>query len=1041
VDDSSDFSSIDYDSGWISENYYAPASIPEGSWYWRVQARDNWGNVGENSERTFDIGVPVWFTGTLARPDNTFVSATIRLYSHSMLRHQIVIGDNGCYNVKIHTGVYDMKISSFDTEITFENLRVFESGTPNQVFENIFQIDNFDVSVTPISGTKARLVAFSVCENVLADNYDRVTITFDYSSHTGEIDNASALTFYRCADWVFEDRTCNGTWTELGGTINLVTRTITITTDTFSAYVVAEKETGTPLSEVVEDLQDTVNDLQSSLSNLSDTVGGLSGSIENLGSSITNLESTVGELSGAMENLPTKEPLTITPSSLSITMYEGEASSGELYIRNNLSSSQTVFAWVENGDSLENFLSFSGSPLSLDSGESGTINFVVYIPMDTPAMMYSGVIKVHSESADVDVPVILRIMARKRNLLDLKVMPLNYEVAPGDVIQTEVYLYNMGDEPKVDTNVLLELVDPRTLEVIARQGEALAVETAMTKTISMVVPEGVEERSYYIRGTAEYLTGLGENVEVVSVASVEVKKPPVEVTFFGLPLGTLLAILVASVASSAVGVGVYRWERRRRKARKRFEDVVSLSELPTEGPDSAWLGYLAETKRRAFMNLDDMKTHVMIAGATGSGKSITAQGIVEEALLRGRNVIVFDPTAQWTGFLRKCKEPNMLKYYGKFGMSESDARGFPGRVKLIRDPRERIDMKALLSEEMKGKITIFVLEGLGPGDMDTFVTNTIQEVFRSQPKESEKLRTLIVYDELHRLLPRFGGEGKGVIQIERGIREFRKWGIGLVLVSQVVSDFEKEIRANIRTQIQMWTREEEELARITEKFGREHMQSISKAPVGFGMMVNSDYNRGKPYYINFKPIRHQVSRLTPEELERYYEGDERIEDVKFKLKKLEEKGVDVFDMKIELDLAEKKLEEGSFDMVDLYLESLEPRVKKACEKHGLKDIKREKVLVTEEELKKAETKAIKEREVYEEKVPEIVEAYREMLAPAAEVMKVGRKIKPFTKKSKTVKRASRRVRVSGKKKVKTVKRQTKSKGRKKSRASRKRGRR
>jgi len=211
--------------------------------------------------------------------------------------------------------------------------------------------------------------------------------------------------------------------------------------------------------------------------------------------------------------------------------------------------------------------------------------------------------------------------------------------------------------------------------------------------------------------------------------------------------------------------------------------------------------------------------------------------------------------------------------------------------------------------------------------------------------------------------------------------------------------------------------------------------------VGFGMMVNSDYNRGKPYYINFKPIRHQVSRLTPEELERYYEGDERIEDVKFKLKKLEEKGVDVFDMKIELDLAEKKLEEGSFDMVDLYLESLEPRVKKACEKHGLKDIKREKVLVTEEELKKAETKAIKEREVYEEKVPEIVEAYREMLAPAAEVMKVGRKIKPFTKKSKTVKRASRRVRVSGKKKVKTVKRQTKSKGRKKSRASRKRGRR
>jgi len=35
------------------------------------------------------------------------------------------------------------------------------------------------------------------------------------------------------------------------------------------------------------------------------------------------------------------------------------------------------------------------------------------------------------------------------------------------------------------------------------------------------------------------------------------------------------------------------------------------------------------------------------------------------------------------------------------------------------------------------------------------------------------LRLIIIFDEVHRLLPKFGGTGEGFIQIERGAREFR----------------------------------------------------------------------------------------------------------------------------------------------------------------------------------------------------------------------------------------------------------------------------
>jgi hypothetical protein len=347
----------------------------------------------------------------------------------------------------------------------------------------------------------------------------------------------------------------------------------------------------------------------------------------------------------------------------------------------------------------------------------------------------------------------------------------------------------------------------------------------------------------------------------------------------------------------------------------------------------------------------------------------------------------------------------MLSFYPKFGLKESDARGFPGVVKLITNPRQKIDMKELLGEATRGKITVFVIERLKPGDADVFVTNVIQSIFESQPMEYPELKTLIIFDEVHRLLPRFGGTGAGVIQLERACREFRKWGIGMLLISQIMGDFEEEIRTNIRTQVQFWTREGTELERITRTYGEEHMRSVSKAPVGFGMVVNPDYNRGRPYYVNFRPILHAVRRLSPEELDRYYRADDRVEEIKYKLKRLEEKGVDVFDLRIELGLATRKLEEAAFDMVGAYLDSLEPRVEDVCARHGLKGIKREVELRPEKEIKAAQMAAIKEREARLAKIkrpPEIVEAYRELLKPKKEVVHAEEVEKPLREEEEMI---------------------------------------
>jgi hypothetical protein len=532
-------------------------------------------------------------------------------------------------------------------------------------------------------------------------------------------------------------------------------------------------------------------------------------------------------------------------------------------------------------------------------------------------------------------------------------------------------MLNIGKLPKVDARLVLKVIGPDG-KVVLTKVENLSFETALSKVYEFKLPSNLPEADYRVEAEAEYGAD-GRTYSTSSVTGFELRgEAPKEISLMGMAMSSLFATLATGGLAAGAGILVYRWERSRMKVKKRFEHLVAFAELPGM-EEAAWMGVLAETKRRAFFKFDDLTSHMIIAGATGSGKTIAGMDLAEEALLNKKNVIVIDPTAQWTGFLRKCKEEKMLRYFSKFGISQNQAHGFPGRIIMVEDPNMKVDVARMIRDP-SGRIYIFVMEKLKPEQLDLFIQNLIQSVFDARLEESPKLRALLVFDEVHRLLPRFGGAGKGVVQLERGVREFRKWGVGIVLISQVISDFEKEIRANIRNQIQLWTRDEDELARIAEKFGAEYMRSISRAGVGHGMYFNPDYNKGKPYFINFRPILHQVGRMTVEELEKYTSASARVDAVKQKIEALEKVGVDTFDQRTELELTERKLEEGAFDMVDFYLESLEPAVERLLEKHGLKG-------VVEAEAPKEEAPKV------EEKAP-VIEEYKEALSP---VLEEGRK--------------------------------------------------
>ena len=176
------------------------------------------------------------------------------------------------------------------------------------------------------------------------------------------------------------------------------------------------------------------------------------------------------------------------------------------------------------------------------------------------------------------------------------------------------------------------------------------------------------------------------------------------------------------------------------------------------------------------------------------------------------------------------------------------------------------------------------------------------------------------------MLEKFGGNGEGLKQLERGAREFRKWGVGMVLLSQVISDFSGEIRANIGTTVQMRTQYDDDLDRIKNKFGLDTVKSIAKAEVGSGMLQSSDYNHGRPYFIDFRPLLHSPHRLSDEELEKYEDYNKRIDRVEARVNELEEQGEEVYEYRSELKLTKRNLKKGSFTLVDTYIDELEEKL-------------------------------------------------------------------------------------------------------------------
>jgi hypothetical protein len=890
-----------------------------------VFSNDTYGQVN-STHGWFDVYRPFTIYGNLTGPppSSANVSANFTFYrpgTSTVIHTFSTTSSQASYSWSVHDRNYDIGISAFGHTITLYGVNTTASAR-NQYnasatnVSGVFRFDNFpnrtsqditNIHLPSTADSDTRMMAFVIETPNLS--YSNATIALDYAEALAAAIGAvsideSNLRIFVCTNWNFQLRNCtsgnfNNSYEAL--TPDISANTFTFTASPSTAYAIAES-------------------CYPNICGQSQQQTPSGGGTPSSGGGTTlpvcgNGRCETGENS---QNCPgdcaETDPFTIKTGITNIRLRLGDKATYPFSITNKLNKTITADISVSG---LDKYFTLEKSSVQIAPGKNETFNIYVTVPETTEPGTYVGMITVSAEGKTKELPVTMVVSLEGRGQLSLVVKILTKTVQPGSDLKYIVTLTNIGFGDNFTINMIYTVRNADTEEIVRQENETLNLtlttgDPHTTNRIMAIREEDPPIGQYYLEVIAEFNHRSVSATDTFNVSQV----------FWNTMLGQYVTWVM--IVGAIVVIAFYERKRyvRWKMKKARYLFPVNYSKIPQENEDALWIGRIAETEKKAWFNPNDLSTHVLIAGSTGSGKSVSASIFVEEALDKKIPVVVFDPTAQWTGFVKQCEDENLLRYYKPFGMDERYTKPYKGMIFEIIDPHIVIDFKKYM---IPGEITVFTMNKLGPGEYDVAVKNIISAIFKTGWEESTRLKMIMVFDEVHRLLEKYGGIG-GYVSLEQACREFRKWGIGIIMCSQVLADFKEAIAGNVLTDIQMNTKSLIDIRKVETKYGPEYATRVSRQGVGVGMLQNPKYNEGKPYFVQFRPTWHNPHKITDEELEFYKEFAQRLEVIEKMIENMRIQKRDVSDMEIELRLAKDKLKQGRFRMAKIYINSLEERL-------------------------------------------------------------------------------------------------------------------
>jgi len=903
-----------------------------------VYANDTTNNTG-NTTAWFDVYFPVIFSGYAINYAGEAVNSSFILYrpNTSSIIHNITANrTTGFYNQSIHGRFYDISFLPLDYEFRYYSVNISES------VYNPFLMDNprpgavpmaFPVGYNIIAVKRPPLIVFALNTSI---DYPISTINMSYiNTEKTDYENEFAIRMLECLSWDYDQRLCGNLtgWIDMNATLDVnsfrmskYNKTKVENAASLIGYSLAEVaicgENGceTPY----ESCQNCPTDCGICPAGAAAAGGGGGGG----GGGGASLEDITSEIAKAIP-----PPVSLKKNAIEAVLYRGEFKLDSITLTNNLKSN--VIARLSVNGTAFPLVTLEKTEINIPSKEEISTQIKLEAPDDIRYGTYTGMLSIDFNSSAIpslSLPITIKVIEKMEPLLDVKVEAITKEVYPGEHLKFGTTIYNMGQTDRVDVVMNYSVKVARTEEVIETMSETLAVDTSKSFYRSINISKDTNPGQYIIEatGTYAYNNKTATSLDTFQVVSepflVRIIKEALSFRMYGIHIWQLFVIIIIIIILIRAYLKMKEKWIEEAKKRLRYTFPVDLRKLPRKSARSLWIGKIAEAGKDAYLDMDDLTVHLLAAGGTGSGKSVAAMGVVEELLDKGIPVLVFDPTMQWTGFMKPCTEDHMTKFYEEFGMKKERAKAYKTNLIYVEDPDKfEIDVKKCM--EKKGELTIFGISKLRSGHMDKAVQKVIDSVFDASLPESSQLKAMLVFDEVHRLLPKYGGT-RGYISLERGMREFRKWGLGMIMISQVLSDFRGAVRANVGTELQLRTKYSGDLNRVKEKYGGNYVKAVVKEGVGTALVQNSKYNDGLPYFIRFRPLLHSPHRIPEEELKVFKEFMNVIISLKKSAEELKAKGVDTSSIDLELTLAENKIKEGKTRMTQLYIDSVKKTIEK-----------------------------------------------------------------------------------------------------------------
>jgi|GEM_PF-2513490 len=117
------------------------------------------------------------------------------------------------------------------------------------------------------------------------------------------------------------------------------------------------------------------------------------------------------------------------------------------------------------------------------------------------------------------------IFKPKDSLMDITITNTAYSYLPGETINFQIYVTNMGSTQKFDYTIKYLVVDD-TGKVITRKEETLAVQTTASVNRNIQLPKSILPGKYYLQAISDYGNKQAKSVsEFEVVQKVEEKKP------------------------------------------------------------------------------------------------------------------------------------------------------------------------------------------------------------------------------------------------------------------------------------------------------------------------------------------------------------------------------------------------------------------------------------------------------------------------------------------------------------------------------------